>query len=151
MTLGELDDFSIGFAERRFLIPPDWFDFARSGRSNGADDDHLIVEVPAPSGADPALAILIRTDNQAVTIGFDDFHTHSFRQVNIPLHSDAQKFIASVLSEELAAVSEWHAEVWRGSWMVDRVDALDLDSPTGSGWRIRERSWNGSRDQDLPV
>jgi hypothetical protein len=149
MNLDTLDDFSRDFAKQLFAVYPHWALLAKFGRSHGDQLNHLIVEVPAPGGSDLGSTLLIHTDNNEVTVGFDCYHTHFFPQVVIPLNGDALDFIESILSEDIAAVSEWEGDTWRGSWTLERCEDDDLTEEQRPGWRIRVRSWNATRDRDL--
>jgi hypothetical protein len=150
MDLTTLDSFSRDFGRQLFSIYPEWASLAKPGRIKDATSDHVIVEVPPPPRADLASTLLIYTENQEVTVGFDYVHVHFFPQAAIPLNSDALDFIASILSEKLAAVSEWRDNIWRGSWTCEKEEEEEEDiiSP-GPGSHIRIRSWNGSRDRDI--
>ena len=149
MNLEALDDFSSDFAKHLFSVFPDWILLAKSERAEGALLDYLVVEVPPSPQADPASTLLIHTDNQEVTVGFDHFHTHFFAGENAS-YSEILKFIASILGDELASVSEWHGDKWYGSWTLERAEVDDLSTAgLGPGSRIRVRSWNGSLDRDL--
>jgi hypothetical protein len=149
MNLEALDEFSRGFAKQLFLTYPEWMSLAKSGKTDTTRSEYLLVEVPPPKNADLASPLLIHTDNQEVTVGFDCVHAHFPPQVTIPLFSDALGFITSILSEELAAVSEWEGDTWHASWTIERDEEGDLENEQRPGWRIRVRSWNGTRDRDI--
>jgi hypothetical protein len=128
MDLMTLDSFSRHFGKQLFSVYPEWASLAKPERMKDAGFDHLIVEVPSPPGSDLASTLLIHTENQDLD------------------------FIASILSEKLAAVSEWRDNIWRGSWTCEKEEEDEdnriVTSP-GPLSQIRIRSWNGSRDRDM--
>lgn len=151
MDLETLDDFSRGFAKQLFLVYPDWVSLAKSGRANGADLDHLIVEVPSPAGADLARPLLIHTEDSEVTVGLDYYHAHYFPQSAIPVNTDALAFIAKILNEEISVGSGWDGDRWRGSWTIENGEEPILTSPLHPMTRVRVRSWKGTLDQDIAI
>ena len=73
--VGELNDFSRGFAEALFRAIPSLERDASVDSNPRADSGSLLVKL-TPNPAVPDRLFWVSTHNQEVTVGFGDFHTH---------------------------------------------------------------------------
>ena len=149
-----LDAFSRNFASALFAAYPEWRRSAEMFEALDASTHCLLVRIPAPAESRAAYPLLITTDNEDVTIGFDSYHSHfewpcADNECGNPL-----AFIADLLCERLKVVSFWQDDKWCGSQTLAAGEELGRARyVSGAANRVEVRSWHGrfSADQALPA
>jgi hypothetical protein len=150
-----MDAFSQSVAEELFARFPNW---KALSRCESADDggSFLVVKVPAPAEAHAEHGLVVDTSNQEVTVGFDVYHCHFdglLGDDNCFGTKSAIHFIDHVLGEQIAVVSWWSGDGWRGSAQLQAGE-----KPTIPRWstasdinRMRVRSWHGTLNADVVI
>src|SRR5262245_46262152 len=112
-----MDRFSEQAAAQLFEAFPAWRSSAREERdANGSS--YLVIEIAPPPEARAERGLLVHTDNDEVTVGFDFYHSHCDSCVGDGDHfgtTAAVPFIRQLLTERVAVVSWWFDDTWRGS------------------------------------
>ena len=80
MIINGLNDFSQRFADHLFVCFPELTKYAR------ADEGALVVEIPSPANSKRGL--IVATDDNEISLGFDNWHAH----VGDETTSEPQKF-----------------------------------------------------------
>jgi hypothetical protein len=108
----------------------------------------LLIDPPAEAAVDRGL--LIHTDKGEVTVGFDFYHSHFDSAVGDGEHfgtGAAIAFVRQIVSEQIAVVSWWRDDEWRGSSQVE-AGAQPAALLVKEYNRVRVRSWKGSFNAD---
>lgn len=146
-----MDPFSVATANEIFAAFPEWQPLARQEQ---ADDGSffLVVEVAPPAEANVEHGLVIDTANREVTVGFDCYHSHFDQWVSDGDHFGTQaalEFVKHIVNEQVAVVSWWQGEEWRGSSQLDAGASPEPPSWQTSFNRVRIRSWKGSLNADI--
>lgn len=146
-----MDSFSLSTADEIFTAFPEWQAFAREEQADGGSS-FLIIKVTPPLEADVEHGLVVDTQNQEVTVGFDYYHSHFDQWVG---DGDdfgpeaALEFVKQILNEEVAIVSWWQDEQWRGSSPLEAGASPQPPSWKTSFNRVRIRSWKGTLNADF--
>jgi hypothetical protein len=131
-------------------VYPEWKQLVQTELDSGGHP-YVVVEFEPPPTADVEGTFLVTTVGDEVSVHFDAFHSH-FDDWSGEVES-ALTFIQELVSEQIAIVSWWDGDEWRGSSYIQAGAKLEL--PTWSGaqtiTRIRVRSWKGSLNADVDV
>jgi hypothetical protein len=149
----DLNTFSAEFARALFSKRPAWIEFARVDSTNSSKNI-LVVEVPPPTESRADHPLIIDTERDEITIGFDSYHSHfdwpSFdEECGNPL-----KFIEDIVCERVVVVSYWKDDKWCGSQTITAEKKLTPpDYISTDANRMKVRSWRGhfSADHALPI
>ncbi len=146
-----MDPFSLTTADEIFAAFPEWQAFARE---EPADDGSffLLIQITPPSESNVEHGLFIDTQNQEVTVGFDYYHSHFDQWIGDGDHfgiEAALEFVRQILNEEVAIVSWWEDETWRGSAQLEAGASPPQPSWQTSFNRIRIRSWKGTLNVDF--
>ena len=139
----QLDDHSKAFAQALFSVRPSWREFARVEKSSYGDQLILVVTVDPPESSKADHPLIIDSDNDEITIGFDVYHAH-FNWPDLG-YGDPFQFIEDVVEERIAVVSLWAGEKWVLSTTLDVTsgEAALAHVPEGATFK-KIRSWNGT-------
>jgi len=134
-------EYSEKFATYIFERHPEWKELGRF-----EDSGVLVIEVPSPNHS-ALTGLLIDTDNEEVTVGFDMFHTHFFMEEEDEKNFEqALDFIDGLLREEYVVLVYMQADKWTGS----RCSSLEGPWPLPEkGQRRYIRSWLGTYDAEM--
>lgn len=149
--MNQLNAFSMKFADQLFRAYPDWRRFARIKSGAVGDGGVLVVEVPPPPEAKVNYGLVITTDNDEVTVGFDHYHSHFDWPVRFDEPTEPtinpMAFIAAILAEQIAVASWWEGETWVGSAMLSSGEEPEKFAPPRA-ITVRVRSWKGTLNRD---
>ncbi len=152
IDVSQLDEFSGDVARAIFAVYPDWTNCARVDIADDGQTPDLVVEVLAPCSDEGGPKLVVYTEDQEVTVVFDFYHMHFGWPPNDDDASvNPMSFIAAILSENVAVASGWDGVEWRGSWLIERDEEVELPKNMSSIKVIRVRSWSGSRNQDSEI
>src|SRR5262245_7239208 len=116
-----MDRFSEQTASEILAAFPSWQPLARAeSREDGTS--YFVLQVAAPLEAAVDHGLLIHTDHEEVTVGFDFYHSHFDSAVGDGEHfgtAAAIEFVRQILAERVAVVSWWLNDEWRGSSQVE--------------------------------
>lgn len=140
-----LDDFSKGFEDILFKRFPEWKEFSRHEKSEKDKHEYLVVIVQAPTNKESA-GLIILTQNEEITIGFDEYHTHeevyeSFEST----YERAIEFIEELINERKIVLVECE------NGRIRQSSAIKYNSriPQSNGdKKYYTRSWKGTYDQN---
>ncbi|RZT94953.1 hypothetical protein EV670_2699 [Rivibacter subsaxonicus] len=98
--------------------------------------------------------LVIDSSNDEITVGFDCYHSHFDQWLGDGAHfgtTAALEFVKQIMTEQVAVVSWWQNEEWRGSAQLEPLDSAKPPSWAAAGTfnRIRVRSWNGTHNADF--
>lgn len=146
-----MNNFSTKSAEQLFAKYPDWRKYAKF--DNEADGKPFIrLEVPSPVAASSTGGLILSTANEEVTVEFDYYHSHFDDMVgdgeNFGTEA-ALAFIDQILREEVAVVSWWNGDDWRGSSTIEAGEFPIASQAMNPFSRTRVRSWKGTLDADI--
>jgi hypothetical protein len=141
-----LDGFSVGFATALFAVYPEWESVAEMDSDSGQTGHYLLLRVQPPKGARAAHPLIIHSDNDEVTVGFDHYHSH-FDWPPADEEAGPLKFIQDILDERLAVLSFWDGEQWKGSYVLSAGADKSKHGAPGAD-RAIVRSWKGSLDAE---
>jgi len=146
-----MTEFSAKASEQLFARFPEWRQYAKVEKE--ADGKAFIrLEVPAPAGANARSGLVVSTANEEVTVEFDYYHSHFDEMVGDGTHvgtETALDLIRRFLAEEVAAVSWWHGDDWRGSTIVNAGETPEPFEFRRPFNRVRIRSWKGTLNADV--
>jgi len=150
----QLDDHSQSFAQALFSAHPSWWNSARMEKSSGGNQMILVVTVEPPESSKGDHPLIIDTDNEEITVGFDAYHAH-FDWPNDPNeeYGNALRFVEAITEERVAVVSLWAGERWAMSTTLDVSSGETALNNIPEGATLKKiRSWNGrySRNEPLP-
>jgi hypothetical protein len=148
--LARLDKHSRSFLAALAERHPEWVSYARVDTDEWNTRPYVVIEVPAPTGADLAHILTITTDNDEVTVAMDHYHSHfawptAYESLGNP-YTDALEFIDRLAREEIAVWSEWDGAAWHGSSCGGPDDLTNAFNK--SLLTFRARSWKGSLNRD---
>ena len=147
-----MDAFSDQAASAIFAAFPGWRQYGREEqREDGTS--YLVLQIDPPLEAAVDKVLLIHTDNDEVTVGFDFYHSHFGSAVgdgNRLGAAAAVEFVRHLVSERIAVASWWLDDDWRGSAQV-AAGATPIASFVKEHNRIRVRSWKGRLNADITV
>lgn len=148
----KLDTFSQQVADLLFSRYPQWRGKETIERNNNGAA-HFTLSVPAPVQANTEHGLWISTERGELTVGFDAYHTHFSESIGDGDMFGLEygiRFIQQILDEEIAAVSWWNNEIWRGSAQTEAGSKPDLHPEHMSDFnRVRVRSWKGALNADI--
>ena len=140
MILNGLTNFSQRFADHLFVCFPELAKYAR------VDEGALVVEVPSPASSKRGL--IIATDDNEISLGFDNWHAH----VGDETTNEAQKFeLASQLvhdffHERVMVAAKFKDKQFVGAKLLRAEESLDAEPPAEPGERLFVRSFRGTHD-----
>lgn len=146
-----MDSFSISSANEIFAAFPEWQAVAREGQADDGSS-FLVIEINPPVEADVECGLVIDTSNQEITVGFDCYHSHFDKWVGDGNHFGTQAalhFVEQIVSEQVAVISWWQGEQWRGSSQLEAGAPPEQPQWQTHFDRIRIRSWKGSFNADI--
>jgi hypothetical protein len=147
-----MDRFSKQAADEFLAAFPEWREFARlEQRDDGSS--YFVLQIKPPSQAAVDHGLLVHTDNEEVTVGFDFYHSHFDSMVGDGEHfgtTAAVEFVRQVVSERVAVASWWLGESWAGSAQIEAGDRPHAKFVKDHD-RIRVRSWRGTFNADIRV
>jgi len=149
-----LNDHSRSFAQALFSARPYWREFARMAKPRHGSGMFLFVTVIPPESSKAEHPLIIDTDDDEVTIGFDSYHAHFHWPDFDEEYGNPLRFIDDVVGERLVVVSIWSGEDWALSTTLDAAKSVDEISRIPQSATIAKlRSWTGrySRDESLPL
>jgi hypothetical protein len=147
-----MDRFSEQAAEEFLAVFPEWRQFART-EQRGDGDSYFVLEVDPPAQAAVDHGLLVHTDNEEVTVGFDFYHSHFDSAIGDGEHfgtAAAVEFVRQIIMERVAVASWWLDDAWKGSSQIE-AGAQPTDSFAKEYNRIRVRSWKGTFNADIRV
>jgi hypothetical protein len=149
-----MDSFTETVSAELFSRFPEWSQWSRLEKDE-AGRTYLRVDVPALPEAEAISGLIVSTAEDEVTVQFDYYHAH-YAFLFPPSESDeaedaALSLIGQLLSEEVAVVSWWQGDQWRGSSLATAGEAPDNTEFVGSFNRVRMRSWRGTLNADNTV
>jgi hypothetical protein len=148
-----MDAFSLAAANEIFDAFPKWRALAREEPADNGNS-FLVVEVTPPASSNVEHGLVIDTDNEEITVGFDCYHCHFDTWVGDGEHFGTQaalEFVKQIISERVSVVSWWHDDKWRGSSQLAAGASPEQPSWQSSFNRVRIRSWKGSYNADTVI
>jgi hypothetical protein len=146
-----MDSFSLAAADEIFAAFPDWRSFGREEKTQD-ETSFLIIKVMPPKEANVEHGLVVDTSNQEITVGFDCYHSHFDHWVGDGSHFGTQaalEFVKQIVNEQVAVVSWWLDNEWRGSSQLEAGASPETPSFQTSFNRVRIRSWKGSLNADI--
>lgn len=122
----------------------------------GSDRYDLVVDVPSPIG-DPSRGLQIWVDDDQLSVGFGEWHTHASLWRHEARHGDERTalldLLAAIVADQFVLTTDVGGE-HDGDWGVldlREPDALleSLTSPIYAPPRLRLRSWTGAADAEV--
>lgn len=143
-----LDEFSQQVAERLFSRHPEW-----TGRETYAADGFFQLEIPASAEANTNHGLVISTEHEELTVGFDAYHDHFTRIVEMELDEieSGLNLIDQILSEQIVAVSFWLDGKARSATQMDAGERPDFSRFSKDTDYVRIRSWRGTYNADIKL
>lgn len=148
----QLSEYSRRFAAVLFAVHPEWREFASLHTTDCVDEGSLLVEIFPAQPRDIKGPLLISTDGDEITIGFDIYHSHFNRYADdeeAEAFAEALAFIADILAERIAIISWWDGDEWRGSSSITTGADVGTPSWARNAKTARIRSWRGTYDKDI--
>jgi hypothetical protein len=146
-----MDPFSEQCAKELFDAFPAWRSSAREERDTDGSS-YLVIEIAPPPEARVERALIVHTDNDEVTVGFDFYHSHCDSCFGDDDHfgtTAAVPFIRQLLTERIAVVSWWFDDAWRGSAQIEAGSVPTPHAGIKPFNRVRVRSWKGTLNADI--
>jgi len=140
VILNGLTEFSQRFADHLFVCFPELAKYAR------ADEGALVVEVPSPASRKRGL--IIATDENEVSLGFDNWHAH----VGDENTDEAQKFelatqlVHDFFHERVMVAAKFKDQQFVGAKLLRSEEGLESEPPAEPGERLFVRSFRGTHD-----
>ena len=140
MILNGLTDFSQRFADHLLVCFPELAKYSR------VDEGTLVVEVPSPANSKRGL--IIATDDNEISLGFDNWHAH----VGDETTDEAQKFeLASQLvddffHERVMVAAKFKDKQFVGAKLLRSEESLESEPPAEPGEQLFIRSFRGTHD-----
>ena len=140
MILNGLTDFSQRFADHLFVCFPELAKYA------SVDEGALVVEVPSPASSKRGL--IIATDDNEISLGFDNWHAH----VGDESTHEAQKFelatqlIHDFFHERVMVAAKFKDKQFVGAKLLRVEESLESEPPAEPGERLFVRSFRGTHD-----
>jgi len=140
MIINGLNDFSQRFADHIFVCFPELTRYAR------ADEGALVVEIPSPTNSKRGL--IVATDDNEISLGFDNWHAHVGDQTT----SEAQKFelasqlVDDFLHERVMVAAKFKDQQFVAARLLRSQEELDSEPPAEPGERLFVRSFRGTHD-----
>ncbi|MCC7412608.1 MAG: hypothetical protein IT495_13395 [Gammaproteobacteria bacterium] len=147
-----MDRFSEQAADEFLAAFPEWREFARSEQRDDGSS-YFVLQIDPPAQAAVEHGLLVHTDNDEVTVGFDFYHSHFDSMVGDGEHfgtTAAVALVRQIVSERVAVVSWWLGESWAGSSQIE-AGAQPSAKFVKDYSRIRVRSWKGTFNADIGV
>jgi hypothetical protein len=144
-----MDRFSEGAADEFLAAFPEWRQFARSERRDDGSS-YFVLQINPPAAAAVDHGLLVHTDNEEITVGFDFYHSHFDSMVGDGAHfgtAAAVEFVRRITREQVAVASWWLDDSWAGSAQIEAGAQPDPKFVKAYN-RIRVRSWNGTFNAD---
>lgn len=114
----------------------------------------LIVTMTPPESSQVEHPLVIDTDNDEVTVGFDFYHWHFEWPSQDEEYGNPLRFIDDILHERIVIISFWSEVKWVLSTTLDvSKDIGELSNIPEAVTLAKVRSWNGtySRNEALPL
>ncbi|HEY2032747.1 MAG TPA: hypothetical protein VGH02_03590 [Rhizomicrobium sp.] len=146
----DLNPFSVEFARALFSKYPSWREFSKIDSSNYSTN-FLVVEVPAPAESKADFPLIIDTEGDEVTVGFDRYHSHFNWPPFDEVHQNPLVFIDDIVQERVAIASLWGDSRWLGSQTLAPPERTEGILRKSRAEVLRIRSWNGRFNADRPV
>jgi hypothetical protein len=140
MILNGLTDFSQRFADHLFVCFPELAKYAR------ADEGALVVEVPSPASTKRGL--VIATDDNEISLGFDNWHAH----VGDETTDESQKFelatqlVHDFFHERVMVAVKFKDQQFLNAKLLRAEEQLDAEPPAAPGEQLFVRSFRGTHD-----
>jgi hypothetical protein len=140
VILNGLTDFSQRFADHLLLCFPELAKYAR------ADEGALVVELPSPASSKRGL--IIATDDNEISLGFDNWHAH----VGDEATSEGQKFelatqlVDDFMHERVMVAAKFKDQQFVGAKLLRSEEGLESEPPNEPGERLFVRSFRGTHD-----
>jgi hypothetical protein len=140
VILNGLTEFSQRFADHLFVCFPELAKYAR------ADEGALVVEVPSP--ASEKRGLIIATDENDISLGFDNWHAH----VGDESTAEAQKFelatqlVHDFFHERVMVAAKFKDQQFVGAKLLRSEEGLESEPPSEPGERLFVRSFRGTHD-----
>ena len=140
MILNGLTEFSQRFADHLFVCFPEMEKYAR------VDEGALVVEIPSPASSKRGL--IIATDENEISLGFDNWHAH----VGDEETNEAQKFelatqlVHDFFHERVMVAAKFKDKQFVGAKLLRSDEPLEAEPPAEPGERMFVRSFRGTHD-----
>jgi hypothetical protein len=140
MILNGLNQFSQRFADHLLVCFPELAKHAR------ADEGALVVEVPSPASSKRGL--IIATDDNEISLGFDNWHAH----VGDETTSESQKFelaaqlVDDFLHDRVMVAAKFKDQQFVAARLLRSEEGLESEPPAEPGERLFVRSFRGTHD-----
>jgi len=140
MILNGLTDFSQRFADHLFVCFPEVAKYAH------VDEGALVVEIPSPASSKRGL--IIATDENEISLGFDNWHAH----VGDETTNEAQKFelatqlVHDFFHERVMVAAKFKDKQFVGAKLLRAEESLEAEPPAEPGERLFVRSFRGTHD-----
>jgi hypothetical protein len=130
VILNGLTEFSQRFADHLFVCFPELVNHAR------VDEGALVVEVPSPASAKRGL--IIATDDNEISLGFDNWHAH----VGDETTPEAQKFelatqlVDDFMHDRVMVAAKFKDKAFVGAKLLRSEEGLESEPPAVPGERL---------------
>lgn len=134
--LNRLNEYSKSVAEDIYIDYPEWMSSA------SCDNQILIITIQSPDAPTPR-QLIIRTDNDEITVAFTPFYHSHFdcwgceQHDEFNLMMDAKGFSEALINEKL--VIYWKVEdgrhIYGGSVLQEKLDDLEVEWSYIVSWR----------------
>ncbi len=142
-----LNEYSRKIAQMLFAEHPNWRDYAKIDTSEHVDSGSLLIIIPSPHD-DQKGGLYISTDESAIRINFDAFHTHFGNWEGITAEEafrEALTCIHAIFDETLLVMVTRYENRISEVRLINKCDKISLKERK----TISIRSWYGTYNQDM--
>jgi hypothetical protein len=140
VILNGLTEFSQRFADHLFVCFPELANHAR------VDEGALVVEVPSPVSTKRGL--IIATDDNEISLGFDNWHAHVGDETTLETQKFelASQLVDDFMHERVMVTAKFKDKQFVGAKLLRSEEGLESEPPAGPGERLFVRSFRGTHD-----
>jgi hypothetical protein len=140
MILNGLTEFSQRFADHLFVCFPDVTKYAR------ADEGALVVEVPSPASSKRGL--IIATDDDQISLGFDNWHGHVGDETTPEQQAFelATQLMHDFFHDRVMIAARFKDKQFVGARLLRAEESLESEPPAEPGEQLFVRSFCGTHD-----
>jgi hypothetical protein len=140
VILNGLTDFSQRFADHLFVCFPELAKHAR------VDEGALVIELPSPASSKRGL--IIATDDNEISLGFDNWHAHVGEETTpeVQKFELASQLVDDFMHERVMVAAKFKDKQFVGAKLLRSEEGLQSEPPSEPGERLFVRSFRGTHD-----
>jgi len=127
---------------------PEWRPFSNTV-VNQYGEEAIVFEIQSPIKSDCKLTLKIIITTEEIIVSFDAFHSHFYDWVDPEPFNSAQSFVEDLFDENLAIVSWWDNDQWKGSSYYYTKERNPTARSISKFNKQVIRSWNGTYNNEI--